>query len=317
MKLTPSSIALRSTAFEASRSGGSPKIPGPVIRIAPYPMRRTSRSPPRVSVPAAAAGCSEASATHGSYPSRPGSQTACGRLPSPPASQHSPRDGSRNTTHGRVRDRPRPDREADTRRAREARAAHTALARVLGASEECDARRRPVVVPVDRAVAGVRRARRGLEGVGRRRQRVLGLPQWVRRRLRRAREPESRRRRRGASQERHPLRGADRGIDRRRGGARAPLQAAAVAVHQLGHRGDDGRRAPRPRRHGPRRDPEDRGLLPRPPRRGNGLRVSGARRARRPRRPARNPLRGGLSPRDHGPHQARSRSTTPTRSSPS
>src|SRR6202021_725690 len=38
-----------------SRSGGSPQIPGPVIRIAPKPSRFTVRSPPTSILPAAAA----------------------------------------------------------------------------------------------------------------------------------------------------------------------------------------------------------------------------------------------------------------------
>src|SRR5262245_61517094 len=53
MKLTPSSTARRRTALAASRSGGSPQMPRPVMRIAPKPRRLTVRSPPRVIVPAA------------------------------------------------------------------------------------------------------------------------------------------------------------------------------------------------------------------------------------------------------------------------
>src|SRR3954447_6909616 len=52
MKLTPSSRARRRTAFASSRLAGGPQIPSPVIRIAPNPSLRTSRSPPRVRVPA-------------------------------------------------------------------------------------------------------------------------------------------------------------------------------------------------------------------------------------------------------------------------
>ena len=48
----------------------------------------------------------------------------------------------------------------------------------------------------------------------------------------------------------------------------------AVALHELGHRVDDGRRPPRPRGDRPRHDAQDRGLLPRPPRRCDGLRLS-------------------------------------------
>ena len=50
MKLTPSSTARRNVALASSRSGGSPQIPRPVMRIAPNPSRRTVRSPPRSSV---------------------------------------------------------------------------------------------------------------------------------------------------------------------------------------------------------------------------------------------------------------------------
>src|SRR5439155_13702643 len=41
--------------FASSRSGGSPQMPAPVMRIAPKPMRRTVRSPPTSMVPEAAA----------------------------------------------------------------------------------------------------------------------------------------------------------------------------------------------------------------------------------------------------------------------
>ena len=47
-----------------------------------------------------------------------------------------------------------------------------------------------------------------------------------------------------AGRPRHPLRAADRGRDRRRRGAGPAVRPAAVAVRQLRHRGDHGRRAP-------------------------------------------------------------------------
>ena len=47
--------ARRSASLARSRSGGSPQIPGPVIRIAPKPSRFTVRSPPTSILPAAAA----------------------------------------------------------------------------------------------------------------------------------------------------------------------------------------------------------------------------------------------------------------------
>jgi hypothetical protein len=52
---TSSSTARRSTRRACSGSSGSPKIPRPVRRIAPKPMRLTRRSPPKENVPAAAA----------------------------------------------------------------------------------------------------------------------------------------------------------------------------------------------------------------------------------------------------------------------
>ena len=55
MKLTPSSTTRRSVSLACARSGGSPQMPLPVTRIAPKPIRRTTRSPPISMVPAAAA----------------------------------------------------------------------------------------------------------------------------------------------------------------------------------------------------------------------------------------------------------------------
>ena len=153
-------------------------------------------------------------------------------------------------------------------------------------------------------MAGLSRAGRGRPRLGRRRPGVRRLPQRLRRDVRRPREPAGRRRRQGAPRSGNPLRGADRGLDRRRRGARRPLRATAVAVHELGHRVDDGRCASGSRGDRPRRDAQDRGLLPRPPRRGDGLGLSGARGARRSRRPALRRLRRGLS---EGAHRAHAR----------
>jgi hypothetical protein len=55
MRFIPSSTARRSTRRACSGSSGSPKIPRPVRRIAPKPMRLTRRSPPKGNVPASAA----------------------------------------------------------------------------------------------------------------------------------------------------------------------------------------------------------------------------------------------------------------------
>src|SRR6266516_144561 len=54
MKLTPSSTARRSAALAWSASGGSPQMPSPVTRIAPNPIRATTRSPPISMAPARA-----------------------------------------------------------------------------------------------------------------------------------------------------------------------------------------------------------------------------------------------------------------------
>src|SRR5262245_47123258 len=55
MKLIPSSIVRRNTAFASAGSAGCPQIPAPVIRMAPNPRRLTVRSPPTSIVPAIAA----------------------------------------------------------------------------------------------------------------------------------------------------------------------------------------------------------------------------------------------------------------------
>ena len=71
---------------------------------------------------------------------------------------------------------------------------------------------------------------------------------------------------------------------------RPALRPAAVALRQLRHRVDDGRRTPDARRHGSRADHQARGRLPRSPRLRDGL--GAARERRRPRsgrRPDRHP----------------------------
>src|SRR6266853_3961450 len=50
MKFTPNSIARWRTRLASPGSFGSPQIPWPVSRIAPYPSRFISRSPPMVNV---------------------------------------------------------------------------------------------------------------------------------------------------------------------------------------------------------------------------------------------------------------------------
>ena len=182
---------------------------------------------------------------------------------------------------------------------------HAALRRVLRAGAPGHARRGPLLLPAQRALADLHRARGRRPGLGRGRQRVPRLPQRLRGHVRRAREPGDRRRGQGADGPRHALRGAHRGLDRRRGGAAPPLGPAALALHELRHGVDDGRRAPRARAHGQRRDHQDRGLLPRPPRRRDGLRQAAGRPDGRPRPPERDPLRPRLRRRHRGGHAAR------------
>src|SRR5215213_469292 len=50
IRFTPSSTTRRSSALAASGSSGGPQMPSPVMRMAPKPSRRTSRSPPIVKV---------------------------------------------------------------------------------------------------------------------------------------------------------------------------------------------------------------------------------------------------------------------------
>ena len=215
-----------------------------------------------------------------------------------------------------VRDRPQADRRADRGRAGALPQPHRRLGQNLRAGGQIDAERGPVLVPGQRSLAGLHRPRRGQPGLGRRRQRIRRLPQRVRRDVHRPRQPDGRRGGQGPDRPRHPLRRPDRRLDRRRRGAAAPLRAAAVAVQQLRDRVDDGRRPPRPRRHRPRQDPQDRGLLPRPPRHGDGLGLPAARGARRPRRPGQRPLRRRHAEGDDrtdplGPLQRRRRARRP------
>ena len=83
--------------------------------------------------------------------------------------------------------------------------------------------------------------------------------------------PASRRRDQGALRSRHPLRRADRGRGRGRRGAGQALPAAQVALYELGLRVDDGCDPHRAGADQARSDHEDVRLLPRPPRRGDGL----------------------------------------------
>ena len=107
----------------------------------------------------------------------------------------------------------------------------------------------------------------GQQGLGRRRQRVRRLSQRVRRHGRRPRPSRDRRRSRRAAASRDALRAAGRGEHRRRARAGPAVPSAAVAFHQQRHRVDARRGAPRARLHRSRGDHQDRGVVPRPPRR--------------------------------------------------
>ena len=112
---------------------------------------------------------------------------------------------------------------------------------------------------------------------------------------------------------RHALRGADRGRDRRRRRARAPLGPAEVALHQLRLGVHDGRDPDRPRHHRARDDREDLRLLPRPPRRRDGLDRRRVRPDRRPREPRLACPTARASRRPSSTSRSRSRSTTRAR----
>src|SRR5215213_8206447 len=90
MKSTPSSGRRFSTACTFSGSFAGPQTPSPTMRIAPYPRRVTSRSPPILNVPDAAAEIDAMSPTigrlaHGFAPQRrPGVFTVGGDDRPPP-----------------------------------------------------------------------------------------------------------------------------------------------------------------------------------------------------------------------------------------
>ena len=144
------------------------------------------------------------------------------------------------------------------------------------------------------------RPRVRVEDDRRRRQRVHRLRHGLRRPLRRAHEPGRARRGRGPAGRRlalrHPVRAQRRG---RRAVAR-PLRPADVALHQLGHGGDDGCHPPRPGRDRPQPHRQGRGRLSRASRRGDDLDEAAARAGR----PSRCPeLRAGY----RGDHPRRRR----------
>ena len=131
---------------------------------------------------------------------------------------------------------------------------------------------RRLVVPGRRPVPDLPPRGQGQPRLGRRRQRVRRLP----RRLRLAWSSATRTRRsprrstRAARTGTHFAAPTEATVALRRGALPA-LPARAGPLRQLGHRGDDGRDPRRARRHRPRRHRQDRGLVPRPPRRGDVL----------------------------------------------
>ena len=184
--------------------------------------------------------------THGAIARRPGSRArvmVCGR-PVP-----------RRLSHGRDRPhhaRPRAHPAADRARGEGAQRPHRGIWADVRARGQGAVRRRGVVLPAARAVADLPRARGGRQGVGRRRQRDVGLPQRLRRDGPGPRAPGDRPRAPGALRPGHPLRRPDGGRGRGRRGARPPLGPAEVALHELRQRIDDGRDPDRPRVHRPR-----------------------------------------------------------------
>ena len=166
-------------------------------------------------------------------------------------------------------------------------------ARVLRPRPQGDAGRRPLLVPAQRPMAGLHRARQGRAGLGRRRQRVRRLPQRLRGDVHRARQPDRRRGGQGPPRPGNPLRRPHQRLDRgrREAGERFGLpqwrftnsgtESTMSAIHLA--RGATDRDVHH----------QDRGLLRRPPRRGDGLLLPGPRRARPPREPQPVPFGAG------------------------
>ena len=149
--------------------------------------------------------------------------------------------------------------------------APAALGRVRRRGRLGPRRRRHLELADHPAAAGLAQPRQGRQGLRRRRQRVRGPARRLRRRPGRPRASGHRQGGQGPGGERHPLRAAHAQRHRRRRGTVPALGTAAVALRQLRHRGDDGRRPPDALLHRPRPDHQGRGRLSRPPRLGPGL----------------------------------------------
>ena len=155
-------------------------------------------------------------------------------------------------------------------------------------------RRRHLQLADHRAAAGLAEPRPRLEGLGCRRQRVRRPARRLRRRAGRPRSPRDRQGRQRTSEKRHPLRPADTRRDHRGGRTRQQVRPAELAFRQLGHRSHHGRRPPDALGHRPGPDHQDRGLLPRPPRLGAGLRRPRGRRRRPAGKPSSAPSSSGI-----------------------
>ncbi len=153
------------------------------------------------------------------------------------------------------------------------------------------ARRRGLELPGRRPVPGVPRARTRLPGLGRGRLRVHGLPRRLRRERRGPRASEDRGGDPPRGRPRDPLRSDHREHGGAGGGDLLTLPARSDAVRELRDRGHHGRDPRGPRRHRPRQDHQDGGLLPRAPRLGAVLRRP---RGRRPGHASRRGAREGL-----------------------
>ena len=200
---------------------------------------------------------------------------------------------------------------------REEKALNEATAQVGGdvqARARRAVRRRRVLLPAARPVADLPRARQGPEGVGRRRQRDVRLPQRVRRDGPGPRAPGDR------QGDPRPLRRRARTSPRRpRTPSSSPRSCRAAGACRAGATRTP---APRPRwtpsaSRAPtrRRDTvhEDLRLLPRPPRHGDGLDRRRVRQDRRPRQPRLAALRRRHPAGDRRHDRSPCRSTTPAR----
>ena len=196
----------------SSRSGGS-RVPGP-------------RIPRRIAVPRRS---TVSSKVVGGWTGSKTAATAASRAMAPTYCARAVRVRARNCPHrrgGRAYTRTMATTPTVIDRARIAELTEREAARLderTQASKRMYERardvltaRRRLLLPGARAVADLPRARRGPAGVGRRRQRDVGLPQRLRLDGPGPRAPRDRRRDLRALRPGHPLRRADRGRDRRR-----------------------------------------------------------------------------------------------------